>query len=146
MPNGGDPDPEHELGYSVSAIEGFDGRTIRAYPTVQDALDQMALLRSQVQGCDRDSEGDGLSDRLWRTFNSDTGYDSMTFGYTYEIKNGVGRPGRPALHRGPGRQRDPRDRVGRRVQRRVPGDAAPDQVELAQLIGNAMCVFSVEGC
>ena len=24
--------------------------------------------------------------------------------------------------------------------------AAPDQVELAQLIGNAMCLFSVEGC
>ena len=146
MPNGGNPDPEHELGYSIMAIEGFDGRTIRAYPTVQDALDQMALLRSQLQGCARDSEGDGLSDRLWRTFNNDTGYDSETFGYTYEIKNGVGAPAG---------QLYTVVRVGNAIlaiewsgeySADYQAQAAPDHVELAQLIGNAMCVFSVEGC
>ena len=94
---------------------------IHAYESVQDALDQMELLRSQILGCDRDSEGDGLSDRLWRTFSSDSGYDSVTFGYTYEVTENVGatagqlytvvRVGNAILAH----------RVGRRVQRRVPG-------------------------
>ena len=57
MPNAGDPDPEHELGYSVAALVGYEGRTLRAYPTVQDAVDQMADLRADLQGCDPRQRG-----------------------------------------------------------------------------------------
>jgi len=146
LPNAGRPDPEHELGYAVSDVEGYDGRTIHAYPTAQDAVDQMELLRSQVQGCDRDSGGDGLSDRLWRLFNSDTGYDSVTFGWTYEVKSGVGAPA--------GRLYTV-IRVGNAVlavewageySADYQADAAPNQVELAKLIAAEMCVFAAAGC
>ena len=146
MPSAADPDLEHEMGYSVSAIEGFEGRTLRAYPTVQDAVDRMAELRADLQGCDRDNDGDGLSDRLWRTFNNDTGYDSETFGYTYEIKDGVGAPAG---------QLYTVLRVGNAIlaiewsgeySAEYQEEAAPDQVELAQIIGNDMCLFSVKGC
>ncbi len=142
----GSVDPEHQSGYSVSTIGGYDGRTIHAYPTVQDALDQMAALRSQVQGCDSDNEGDGLSNRVWETFNSDTGYDSMTFGWTYEATEFQGpvagqlytvvRLGNAILA----------VEWGSEGSAQSQRDAAPNQVELAQLIGSEMCVFSVEGC
>ncbi len=146
FPNAGSPDPEHELNYSVSTFEGYDGRTVRAYPTVQDALDQMALLRDQLQGCDRDNDGDGLSDRLWRSFNSDTGYDSVTFGYTYEVKKNVGassgqlytvvRVGNAILALG----------WGGEYSAEYQATAAPGQVDFAKLIGAEMCVFTEDGC
>ena len=146
IPNAGDPDPDHELGYATSTVGGYEGRTIRAYPSVQDALEQMTLLRSQLQGCARDSDGDSLSDRLWRTFSSDTGYDSVTFGYTYEIKDGVGAPAG---------QLYTVVRVGSAVlavewsgeySAEYQSAAAPDQVELARLMAADMCVFTVDGC
>lgn len=146
MPNAGVPDAEHELGYSVSSVEGYEGRTIHAYPTVQDALDLMEELRTQLMGCDRDSEGDGLSDRLWRTFNSDTGYDSVTFGYTYEVVDNVGAPAG---------QLYTVVRVGNAVlavewsgeySADYQAVAAPDQVELTRMIADEMCVFAAAGC
>ncbi|WP_322936958.1 hypothetical protein [Nocardioides bizhenqiangii] len=146
MPNAGDPDPEHELGYSVSALVGYEGRTLRAYPTVQDALDQLTQLRADLQGCDSDSEGDGLSDRLWRTFANHSGYDAVTFGYTYEIEDGVGAPAG---------QLYTVVRVGNAVvaiewsgeySAEYQTTAAPDQVELARLIAAEMCIFTVDGC
>jgi hypothetical protein len=142
----GRTDAENQLGYSVSTIGGYDGRTIQTYPTVQDALDQMAALRSEIQGCDRDNEGDGLSDRQWESFNSDTGYDSMTFGWTYEATEFQG-PVAGQLYTVM--------RVGNAIlaiewgsegSAQSQRDGAPDQVELAQIIGNEMCLFSVEGC
>jgi len=146
MPNAGSPDPEHELGYSVSTIEGYDGRTIHAYPTAQDAVDQMEQLRAQLQGCGRDSEGDGLSDRVWRSFNSDTGYDSVTFGWYYAPTESQGatagglytvvRVGNAILAVSWGGE------YSADYQR----DAAPNQVELAKLIGAEMCVFAEAGC
>lgn len=142
----GSVDPEHQSGYSVSTIGGYDGRTIHAYPTVQKALDQMAALRSEIQGCDSDNEGDALANRIWETFNSDTGYDLETFGWTYEATEFQG-PAAGQLYTVV--------RVGNAIlavewgsegSAQSQRDAAPNQVELAQLIGNAMCVFSVEGC
>lgn len=147
FPNAGSPDPDHELGYAVTSIEGYDGRTIRAYPTAQDAVDQMDLLRSQVQGCSRDSGGDGLSDRIWRTFNADTGYDTLTFGWYYEATEFQGATA-GALYTV--------SRVGNAVlvldwtgeySADTQRDQAPDQVELAQRIGDQMdCDFSADGC
>jgi hypothetical protein len=137
---------ESQLGYAVSTIGGYDGRTIRAYPTVQDAIDQMRALRSQLQGCDRDNEGDGLSDRLWESFNSDTGYDSMTFGWTYEATEFQGptagqlytvvRVANAILAIEWGSEGSAQSQV----------DSAPDQVELAQLIAEEMCLFQEAGC
>ena len=80
----GSVDPEHQSGDRAPLIGGYDGRTIHAYPTVQEALDQMDALRYEIQGCDSDNEGDGLANRRWESFNSSTGYDSETFGWTYE--------------------------------------------------------------
>jgi hypothetical protein len=144
MPEG--IDAEHQLGYAISTIGGYDGRTIHAHPTVQDALDQMDLLRSQLQGCDRDNEGDGLSDRVWESFNSDTGYDSITFGWTYEATEFQGpaagqvytvvRVGNAILAVEWGSEGSAQSQV----------DSAPNQVELAQLIADEMCIFAVAGC
>ncbi|KAA1427256.1 hypothetical protein [Nocardioides antri] len=146
MPNAGSPDPEHELGYSVSDIEGYDGRTIRAYPTVEAALDEMASLRAAVQGCNRDDDGDGRSDRRWRTFSSDTGYDSVTFGYTYDGTDDVGAPAG---------QLYTVVRVGNAIlaiewageySAELMADSASTQVQIARGIGAEMCVFTVDGC
>jgi hypothetical protein len=147
FPNAGSPDPDHELGYSVSSLEGYDGRTIHAYPTAQEAVDQMDLLRSQIQGCSRDSAGDGLSDRIWRTFNADTGYDTLTFGWYYEATEFQGATA-GSLYTV--------SRVGNAIlvldwggeySADAQKDQAPDQVELAQRIGDEMdCDFSADGC
>ena len=146
MPGAGGADPDHELGYSVSAIEGYDGRVLHAYGTVQEALDQMEQLRSQIVGCDRDDEGDGLSERLWRTFSSDTGYDSETFGYTYEVTENVGATAG---------QLDTVVRVGNAIlavewggeySAEFQADSASDQVALAKLIAAEMCIFQEAGC
>ncbi len=143
---GSDPDPEHQIGYSIATIGGYDGRTIRAYPTVQDALDQMAALRSELQGCDTDAEGDGLSDRVWESFRSDTGYDSLTFGWTYEPTEFQGATAG---------QLSTVVRVGNAIlaiewgsegSAQSQADSARDQVELARLIAEEMCVFTAAGC
>jgi hypothetical protein len=142
----GSSDPEDQLGYSVSTIGGYDGRTIETHATVQDAIDRMDQLRAEVQGCDRDNEGDGLSDRLWESFNSDTGYDSMTFGWTYEATEFQGptagqlysvvRVANAILAIEWGSEGSAQSQV----------DSAPNQVELAQLIAAEMCVFAEAGC
>lgn len=146
MPGADGADPADELGYALSAIEGFDGRTLHTYGSVQDALDQMELLRSQIVGCDRDSEGDGLSDRLWRTFSSDTGYDSETFGYTYEVRDDVGATAG---------QLYTVVRVGNAIlavewageySAEFQADSASEQVALARLIAAEMCIFTEAGC
>ncbi len=53
-------DPEHKPATRFQRIEGTTTAVLHAFPTVQEPLDQMAALRAQVQGCDGDSEGDGL--------------------------------------------------------------------------------------
>ncbi|MEZ0579458.1 hypothetical protein [Nocardioides sp. MH1] len=147
FPSSGTPDPAHELGYAVSGIEGYDGRTIHAYANAQDALDHMAQLRDQLQGCATDSAGDGLSDRIWRSFNSDTGYDSVTFGWYYEATANQGATAGNLFTV---------ERVGNAIVTIQWGGEysadtqaanAPDQVELAQRIGDQMdCDFSADGC
>jgi hypothetical protein len=142
----GSSDPEDQLGYSISSIGGYDGRTIETHATVQDAIDRMDQLRAELQGCDRDNEGDGLSDRLWESFNSDTGYDSMTFGWTYEATEFQGptagqlysvvRVANAILAIEWGSEGSAQSQV----------DSAPNQVELAQLIAAEMCVFAEAGC
>ena len=140
------PKGTDDLNYSVSTIEGYQGRTLRAFPTVQEAVDTMELLRTQVAACDRDSTETSLTDRLWRTFGSDTGYDSITFGYTYEVKSGVGAPAG---------QLYTAVRVGNAIlalewsgeySAEYQSTAAPDQVELARAIATKMCVFAQSGC
>ncbi|WP_183095871.1 hypothetical protein [Nocardioides stalactiti] len=137
---------EPDLAYTVSAIEGYEGRTLRVYPSADAAVAQMELLRSQVQGCDRDRAEGGLSDRLWRMFNSDTGYDSVTFGYTYEVVDGVGAPAG---------QLYTVMRVGTAIlaleyggeySAEFQAEAAPGQVDLAQLLSGEMCIFTEAGC
>lgn len=147
FPNTDNADPEHELSTSVSTIEGYDGRTIHAYPTAQEAVDGMADLRAQIQGCDRDDGGDGISDRLYRSYNSNTGYESETFGWHYEATDS-----QPA---GAG-QIYTVLRVGNAIVTvewssewgvEAMEDAVPRQVEVAGLIGDEMqCLFSVAGC
>lgn len=147
FPNAGSPDPDHELGFAVDGVEGYDGRTIHAYPTAQDAVDQMELLRSQIRGCDRDNGGDGLSSRVWRTFSSATGYDSVTFGWYYQatqFQDATAGALYTVL------------RVGNAIvaidwSGEYSADAqkqrAPNQVQLARAIGYQMtCVFSTGGC
>jgi hypothetical protein len=150
MPGADVPDlpnaPEDRLGYSISTIGGYDGRTIETHATVQDAIDRMDQLRAEIQGCDRDNDGDGLSDRLWESFNSDTGYDSMTFGWTYEATEFQGptagqlysvvRVGNAILAIEWGSEGSAQSQV----------DSAPNQVELAQLIAAEMCIFQEAGC
>lgn len=140
------PKGTDDLNYSVSTIEGYQGRTLRAFPTVRQAVDTMELLRTQVTACDRDSTETSLTDRLWRTFESDTGYDSVTFGYTYEVKSGVGAPAG---------QLYTAVRVGNAIlalewsgeySAAYQAAAAPDQVELARAIAAEMCVFAEAGC
>lgn len=144
MPGRGDP--ADRLGYSVSTIGGYDGRTLETYPTVQDALDRMEQLRAQLQGCERDDEGDGLSARLWESHSSDTGYESVTFGWTYEATEfqaasagqlyTVVRVGNAILALEWGSEGSAQSQV----------DLAPDQVQLAKLIAAEMCVFAAAGC
>lgn len=144
---GGGPDPAHDLSYSVSTIEGYDGRTLRVYPTAQDAVDAMQALRDQVGACDRDRVEGGQTDRVWQTYPADTGYeDSLTFGWTYEEKPNVGAPA-GSLYTAV--------RVGNAVlavQWSGEGGAeyrqksVPDQVRLVGLITPAMCVFTEAGC
>ena len=108
----------------------------------------MPSLRAGSPGCDRDSRPAGRVDRLWRTFDDDTGYDSVTFGYTY----GDGRQRRPAPRRAsstrcPGRQRDPGDRVWNgEYSAEYQAEDAPSLVDTVALITPAMCVFTAEGC
>ncbi len=146
FPTSDNADPEHELSASVSTIEGYDGRTIHAYPTAQDAVDLMSDLRAQIQGCDRD-DGDGISDRLFRTYNSNTGYESVAFGWYYEATDS-----QPA---GAG-QIYTVVRVGNAIVTigwssewgvEAMEDAVPRQIELAGLIADEMqCLYSVAGC
>ncbi|KAA1421193.1 hypothetical protein F0U44_02460 [Nocardioides humilatus] len=147
FPNFGSTDvDEPDLAYTVSSVEGYEGRTLRVYPSADAAVAQLELLRSQIQGCARDRAEGGQSDRLWRSFNSNTGYDSVTFGYTYEIVDGVGAPagelytvmrvgtGILALQWGGEYSAD------------YQTQAAPNQVDLAQLISGEMCIFTEAGC
>lgn len=146
LPDDENGEPERELSYSVSTIGGYDGRTIHAYPTVQEAIDQMEQVRARVQGCDRDDGGDGLSDRLFRTFNSNTGYDSVTFDWYYEATDN-----QPAV----AGQLYTVLRVGNAIvtlewgsegSAQSQADAAPDQVELARMMAAEMCIFQQAGC
>lgn len=147
FPNAGSPDPDHELGYAVTSIEGYDGRTIHAYPTAQDAVDRMKLLRSQLQGCGRDSGGDGLSDRIWRTFNSDTGYESETFGWYYEATEfQVATAGHLYTVVRVGNAIVAIDWSGE-YSADSQEQQAPNQVMTAKSIGYQMkCTFAVDGC
>jgi hypothetical protein len=140
------PKGTDDLNYSVSTFEGYQGRTLRAFPTVQEAVDTMELLRDQVAACDRDRTETSLTDRLWRTFGSETGYDSVTFGYTYEVESGVGAPAG---------QLYTAIRVGNAIlalewsgeySAEYQATAAPDQVELARALAAEMCVFAEAGC
>ena len=147
FPHSGSTDVDSDdLAYSVSSVEGYDGRTVRAYPTAQDAVDQMQELRGQVQDCDRDSGGDGLSDRLWRSFPSDTGYDSISFGYTYEVQDNVGasagqlytvvRVGNAILA----------VEWGGEYSAEFQAASVADQLDVVRLIAAEMCIFTAGGC
>ena len=101
MPGADGPDPDDELGDALSAIEEYDGRVLHAHESVQDALDQIELLRSKIQGCDprqrgRRAVGPVVAQVQLRT----PAMTTVTFGDTYEVtEKSVRRPG--SLHGGP---------------------------------------------
>jgi hypothetical protein len=71
------------LGYrEVYEAEGSHGRRITAYPTVQDAVDEVERLRSQLAGCDQDTAPESTQERAWHVFGARMGYDDVTFGNT----------------------------------------------------------------
>jgi hypothetical protein len=146
FPDGDRVDPEHELGYAVTSIEGYDGRTLQVFPSAQKAEALLEHLRSDLKGCGRDSGGDGLSDRLFATYDGETGDDSVTFGWTYEVTDGVGAPAG---------QLNTVARVGTAVvtvEWSSEGSAeyfaasVSRQQQLVALIAEDMCVFTDAGC
>jgi hypothetical protein len=92
FPRSDSPDPASRLSYSVSTVAGYDGRTVRAYPTRGKATQAMARVRVALEGCARDDGGDGLADRVFASYASDAGDESITFGWTYEEVADVGAP------------------------------------------------------
>ena len=129
------------LGYSVSEPEGYDGRTLLAFPTAQDAIDEIELLREQLASCDRDRLEGTSEDRVWRTFEADTGYDAVTFGYTYDGPPGgalytVVRVGNGVLALS----------WGGEYTAETLEDAVGGQLDTVGLITPEMCVFTEAGC
>lgn len=138
---------DDQLSYAVASVEGYDGRTLRLYPTAAEASEVVEQVRAGLDGCERDGGGDGLSDRLFATYDEAvTGADSITFGWTYEETEGVGSPAGQLLTVA---------RVGRAVltvEWSGEGGAdtwralAPRQVDLVGLVTGPMCVFADAGC
>ncbi|KAA1421194.1 hypothetical protein F0U44_02465 [Nocardioides humilatus] len=92
FPTSDGADPAFDLSYSVSSVEGYDGRTVHAYPTRGKATQAMTDVLVALEGCARDDGGDGLSDRVFASYASDAGDESISFGWTYEQEDGVGAP------------------------------------------------------
>jgi len=130
------------LGYGeVYEGEAYHGRAVRAYPTVQAAVDEVDRLRAQLAACEQDTPYESTETRVWHTFDPATGWDDVTFGYTLEGQAAGGlytvvRVGNAVLSLSTaGEYTLPSLRSA------VPGHAA-----LVGAIAPEMCVFTADGC
>lgn len=140
-------EPVDRLGYSVAGIEYGDVRELRTYPTAQAAVGELQSLRDRLAACDREpTEQDGWS-RVWHTYGADTGYDSVTFGYTTEMDDSDSFA--------PSGQLMTAVRVGSSIliigwyaeySAESMADNVPNLLDTVALVTPAMCAFTADGC
>lgn len=132
----------NRLGYGeVYEGEGYHGRAIRAYPTVQAAVDEFERLEAQLAGCEQDVPFESTATRLWHPYESATGWNDLTFGFTYQGQAAGGlftvvRVGNAILS-----LQTSGEYSARSLESAIPGHAA-----VVEALAPEMCVFSADGC
>lgn len=132
----------NRLGYGeVYEGEGYHGRAIRAYPTVQAAVDEFERLEAQLAGCEQDVPFESTATRLWHPYESATGWNDLTFGFTYQGQAAGGlftvvRVGNAILS-----LQTSGEYSARSLESAIPGHAA-----VVEALAPEMCVFSSDGC
>lgn len=132
------------LGYrEVYEGEGSHQRRVTVYPTVQDAVDEMARLRAQLDGCERDTAYESTEERVWDVYRPGTGYDEVTFsslgvgGPPYGTAYSVVRVGNAILAVA---------ETGEYAPETIRG-ALPNLAAAVESVAPEMqCVFGAEGC
>lgn len=132
----------NRLGYGeVYEGEGYHGRAIRAYPTVQAAVDELERLQGQLAGCAEDVPFESTATRLWHPYQSATGWNDVTFGFTYDGQAAGGlytvvRVGNAILSLSTSGEYTERS-----LRSVIPGHA-----ELVEALAPEMCIFTADGC
>lgn len=130
------------LGYGETYEgEGYHGRAIRAYPTVQAAVDEIDRLRAQLEDCPRDVPWESTATRLWERPEAATGWNDLTFAWTYRGQASGGlytvvRVGNAILALSTAGEYSAAD-----VDSLIPGHAA-----LVEALAPEMCIFTADGC
>lgn len=132
----------NRLGYGeVYEGEGYHGRAVRAYPTVQAAVDELERLESQLAACEQDVPYESTATRLWHPYESATGWNDVTFGFTYQGQAAGGlytvvRVGNALLSL---------STSGEYTERSL-RSVIPRHAALVEAIAPEMCIFRADGC
>lgn len=134
--------PRERLAMNLNARQFTDDRELRTYATAEDAVAQMSSIRSAVEGCLEESEGDG-GVLTWTLLDEDTGYETVTFSMTHNLEQGdtvvqFVRVGSAILGTSLYGEFGERGQVDPGVVR--------DRTGLARRIAPSMCVFTAAGC
>lgn len=140
--------PADRLGYRVEGIEWGDTRELRTYATAAAAVAEVQTLRDRLADCDREPSGQDGWSRVWQVFaDADTGYDSVTYGYTTEMDDSDSFA--------PSGELTTVVRVGHSVlivtwyaeySAEAMGRNVPGLLDTVDLIAPAMCAFTEAGC